>query len=59
MKDHPSKCLICGQHPKLDDDGTHVEEVYAYQRIEGKLRVATEIVLHQPMYFAHAECVPA
>jgi hypothetical protein len=54
--EHPAKCLICGKHPMLDDDGAHLEEVYVYQRIDGKLQLAKEIVLHQPLYFIHAEC---
>lgn len=57
MKLHPSPCILCREYPKLNDDGSYVEDVYVYQRIDGKLQLATNIVLHVPMYFAHAECV--
>jgi hypothetical protein len=56
MNEHPSPCLICGQHPRLSDDGAFLELVYCYQRIDGKLRLAEDIVLHKPLYWIHAEC---
>ena len=56
MMDAPYKCLICGERPKLDDDGANIDDVYFYQRIDGKLQLAKEIVLHQPMYAVHAHC---
>lgn len=56
MKEHPCKCILCQKPILLEDDGSHVDEVYVYQRIDGKLKLATDIVLHTPMYFAHAMC---
>lgn len=52
----PFKCVLCGKPPKLDDEGAFLEECYWYQRIDGKLQLAKDIVLHKLMYLAHAEC---
>ena len=54
--DAPYRCLICGERPKLDDEGYNLDVVYFYQRIDGKLQLAKDLVLHQPVYAAHAEC---
>ena len=53
---HPSPCLICRKYTELNEDGSLLQPMYAYQRIDGKLRLATEIVLHTPLYFIHEDC---
>ena len=57
IHEHPSPCLICGHRPLLNDDGSFVDVVYAYQRIDGKLRLADQkLVLGEPLYWIHEDC---
>ena len=60
MMAHPSKCKLCEGAIWLDDEGYNLDTVWAYQIVEGKVRLAKkEIVLRVPLHYVHDECLEA
>ncbi len=54
MSEWPA-CVLCGENPYADD-GSPKEDTYLYQIIDGKIRLARDIVLHVPMFQVHTRC---
>ena len=52
------RCWLCGE-PTHDLDGVPTGEVLVCQRVNGKIQLAYEIVLHAPIYHIHQSCVEA
>jgi hypothetical protein len=50
------RCVIC-EDPTHDDEGKPIGEVLVYQKVNGKVQIAYNIVLHAPMYFVHQSCL--
>jgi hypothetical protein len=51
-------CWLCGEFTH-DLNGVPIGEVLVFQRVNGKVQRAYEIVLHTPFYFVHEACVEA
>jgi hypothetical protein len=51
-------CKLCDE-PTHDLEGVPIGEVLVFQRVNGKVQRAYEIVLHTPLYFVHETCVEA
>jgi len=51
-------CTLCGDRTH-DDEGVPIGEVLVYQRVNGKLQIAYELVLGTPMHFVHQSCLEA
>lgn len=51
-------CKLCDE-PVFDNDGKPIGEVFCYQKVDGKIRLAVVAVLNIPMFFLHATCINA
>lgn len=50
-------CHMCG-NPCYDELGHPIEKIYVYQNVDGRYRLAREIVLHKPLIHIHFQCLP-
>ena len=52
------RCKVCDE-PTHDDGGSPIGTVLCYQKVNGKIQLARELVLHAPMFYIHEFCLEA
>ena len=52
------ECKLCGD-PTHDEEGWPLGTVLVFQKVNGKIQLAKDLVLGTPMHYVHEACLEA